>query len=316
MKKEAHVSEFKKKQLAELESLIQNNKVIGLADITSLPSAQLQKIKFKLRGKMLIKVYNKNVVKIALISHKDRVKGIDNLIPLLDKGIPAVLLTNDAPFKVAKFVNKSKSKAPAKTGQLAPIDIVIPAGPTPFQAGPMIGEFGQMGIKTMVEAGKISIRDDTLLVHKGNSIGQKQADLMSKFGIMPMEIGLKIIALLEDGLVYDGEVLSVDEKVYLDELKKAFIESLGLAIHIGYPSKESIKGLIKKAFKEEKALQERLNIQVDINLNSRPSEKSKEIKEATETRNKGGIVQYSDEMAKKAQEILEKLKDEDLKHKT
>lgn len=173
----------------------------------------------------------------------------------------------------------------------------------------------------MVEGGKISIREETLLVHKDKVIGQKQADLMSKLGIFPMEIGLKIIGLLEEGLIYDGEVLSVEEKVYLDELKKAFLESLGLAIHIGYPSKETIRELVKKAFREEKALQNKLNIQIDIS-ESGPSEEKlieepkKEEQKTTQTVNHGGIPQYSEELAKKAQEVLEKLKDEDLKHKT
>ncbi|HLC73588.1 MAG TPA: 50S ribosomal protein L10 [Candidatus Nanoarchaeia archaeon] len=313
MAKKAHVSEAKKKQLSELDSLLQQNQVIGLADLTNLPSAQLQKIKYKLRGKMQIRVFNKNVTKLALNSHKDKTQGISELIPLLDEGLPAVLLTNEGSFKIAKLVNKSKSKAPAKAGQIAPIDIIIEAGPTQFLPGPMIGEFGQMGIKTMVEGGKISIKEDTKLVKKGNVINAKQADIMSKLGIMPMEIGLKIIGLLEKGVIYNGDLLSIDEKVYLDQLKTAFRESLAVALFIAYPSKETINPLLKKAIYEEKALEKKLNLQFDSAKVERIEEANNDNKKE-EVKNVGGIPQYNDEMAKKAQDILEKLKDEDIKH--
>lgn len=319
MAKKAHVSEQKKKSFAQLESEILKHKIIGLADITNLPSAQLQRIKFKVRDKIKIKVYNKNILKLALKSHKDRIKGLEDLIPFLDKGIPAIVLSDLDTFKMSKLINKSKSKANAKTGQIAPIDIVVPAGPTQFAAGPMIGEFGQMGIKTIVEGGKISIREETTLVPQGKVISAKQADLMSKLGIKPMDIGLKIIGVLQDGLIYEGSILSVDESFYLNELKKAYMESLGLAIHIAYPSKETINELLKKAYYEEDALQKKLNLGFESALQEDTSlidDKKQDSKvNVKEVKSHGGIPQYSEEMAQKAQEVIEKMKDEDLKHK-
>src|SRR3989344_1791931 len=294
MAKKAHVSEQKKKSFAQLESEILKHKIIGLADITNLPSAQLQRIKFKVRDKIKIKVYNKNILKLALKSHKDRIKGLEDLIPFLDKGIPAIVLSDLDTFKMSKLINKSKSKANAKTGQIAPIDIVVPAGPTQFAAGPMIGEFGQMGIKTIVEGGKISIREETTLVPQGKVISAKQADLMSKLGIKPMDIGLKIIGVLQDGLIYEGSILGVDESFYLNELKK-------------------------KAYYEEDALQKKLNLGFESALQEDTSlidDKKQDSKvNVKEVKSHGGIPQYSEEMAQKAQEVIEKMKDEDLKHK-
>ena len=314
MAKKAHVSEAKKKQLAELESLMEKYKVVGLADITSLPSSQLQQIKYKLRGKLLIKIFNKNIMKLVFASHKDRVRGIDDLVPLLENGIPAILLTNEAPFQIAKAVNKSKTKAAAKAGQISPVDITLPAGPTPFPAGPMIGELSQMGIKTMVEAGKISVREDTRLVDEGEQINAKVADLITKLGILPMEIGLKITALLDQGITYHEDVLSVDEKKYIEDLKRAYMESLGLAIHLGYANKETINRLIKKAYIEETAIEKKLNIK-DIALEEVSEAIQEPSQEVKEQKNTGGIPQYSEEMAKKAQDIIEKLKDEDIKNR-
>ena len=51
--------------------------------------------------------------------------------------------------------------APAKEGQLAPFDIVVPKGPTPFGPGPIIGELQKIGLPAAIEAGKIGIHTFT-----------------------------------------------------------------------------------------------------------------------------------------------------------
>jgi len=65
--------------------------------------------------------------------------------------MPALLFTKENPFKLYNKLQKSKSSAPAKAGQTAPSEIVVPKGPTPFAPGPIIGELGALGIKTAVE---------------------------------------------------------------------------------------------------------------------------------------------------------------------
>ena len=45
---------------------------------------------------------------------------------------------------------------------------------------------------------------------------------------------------------------------YPEELKLAYKKALGLAINIGYPTKESIKYLLFKAYNEAKILEEKI----------------------------------------------------------
>ena len=55
MKPKPHVSEEKKKELVSIVKLMQEYPVVGLIDLTGLPSAQYQSIRAKLKSRLLIK---------------------------------------------------------------------------------------------------------------------------------------------------------------------------------------------------------------------------------------------------------------------
>ena len=61
----------------------------------------------------------------------------------------------------------TKTAAPAKPGDIAPEDILVKAGDTPFKPGPIVGELQKAGIPAAIEGGKIVIKKDKVLVKKG-----------------------------------------------------------------------------------------------------------------------------------------------------
>jgi len=251
-KPKAFASEKKKGEVKKIKSLVEKHPVLGLADITGLPSPQLQKIRLNLREKLLIRITKTRLIKLVLSDLKN-IPGIEKLKGNLT-GMPALLFSKEDPFKLAKLLLRSKSSAPARAGQIAPKDLVINAGPTSFVPGPIIGELGAAGLKTSVEGGKIVIKEDKVIANKGDVITSKVADLLSKFKIEPMEVGLKILALYENGVIYGGDVLSIEDKVYLENLKKAYNEAFSLALESGYIIKETVEHLIKKAELEAKSI--------------------------------------------------------------
>ncbi len=250
----AHVSDAKKVEVKKIIDLTKKYDVIGIVDLTGLPSAQFQKIKAKLKDSLLIKVSKKRLMRIALKDLEKDKKGISKLEPFLEKCMPAIIFTNQDPFKLSSILNKNKSRAPAKAGQTSPSDIVIPAGPTPFAPGPVIGELGQAGIATGIEAGKIIVKNDTTIVKEGEYINPRTADILARFGIEPIEIGLNLTAVYEKGQIYDKNVLSIDEEGYKNRLQQAYMEAFNLAIYSSYVTKETIKELLQKADSETKAL--------------------------------------------------------------
>ena len=58
--------ERKAKELEEIKNLISKYNTISIADLTSLPSSTLQKLRKKLQDKMFIKVTKKSLISLAL----------------------------------------------------------------------------------------------------------------------------------------------------------------------------------------------------------------------------------------------------------
>src|SRR3989344_3830262 len=159
-------SEKKKKEVEKIKQLMLKYRVISVGDIRSLPSKQFQNIRSKLKDKVVIIVTKKRLIEKAIESFKE--KDLKSLHKYLEDSMPVLLFTNEDPFKLYKLLKKSKSRVAAKPGQIAPNDLIVNAGPTNFAPGPIIGELGQVGILTSVEAGKIAIKKDTVLVKEGN----------------------------------------------------------------------------------------------------------------------------------------------------
>ena len=248
----AKAAQYKKDEVSKLTDLIRQYPIVGILNVENLSAAPLSVLRRKLRGEVVIKMSKKQFINRAIDGLKDR----DGLGKLKDDvgGMPALLLTKENPFKVAKLIKESKSKAPAKAGQEAPYDLVIPSGPTQFTPGPIISELGQAGLKTGVEDGKIVIKEDKTVAGKGDLIDQRLADLLAKFDIQPMEIGLDLVAAYENGIIYGKDVLSVDPAEYVEMLKSAAAQSLGLSVEIAYPTKENVDRLVAKAFNVAKNL--------------------------------------------------------------
>ena len=262
----AHVSDKKKTELALLVKLIENSEKLALLDLTSLPSPQFQKIRKKLKSNLDIRVTKKRLIKLAIEKLKEKKQGIEKLLPSLETSMPALLFTKEDPFKLCKLLDKNKSAAPAKPGQIAPKDITIPAGPTSFPPGPIIGELGQAGIKASLVDGKVTIKEDAVIIKKGEEFSPKQADLAARFGIEPMEIGLNLTVLYDNGQIFTREVLTIDESVYMNNLKKAFQEAMNLSVFAKIPTKDNIKLLIQKANREATALADSQDIITSDNV--------------------------------------------------
>ena len=275
MKKADYKSKVTEKKLSEVEqikSALLKYKVICIFDLTSLPSKQLQSIRHKLRKNSEMYVKKKRLLKLAIEQVKPQ-KDLSSLLPYLEKGIPALLVTNEDPFSIYKTIKASKSNAAAKPGQIAPKDLIVEAGPTNFPPGPIIGELGQAGIIAAVEQGKVTIKKETVISKKGDVITQKKADVLSKLGIQPMEIGMSVLAAFEQGVIYAQEILDVDEQLYLDNLRAAIQQSYSLTISIGYVTEENAGTLIRKAFNQGKHLAEKKGILTSETIKS-------ELKEA------------------------------------
>jgi len=249
----AQVSETKKKIVAELTNLIKNNSIVGIVDMENLPARQLQTMKEKLRSTVTLRMSKKRLMRIAIENVKGDKKGIEELEKHF-KGMPALICTEKSPFELFKTLKKNKSSAPAKAGQTAPADIKVSAGPTPFAPGPVIGELGNLGIRSKIENNKIVITEDSIVAKEGEVISEKLAGILARLDIRPIEVGLNLIAVYDHGEILTKEILDIDEEAYINDMKAAHTNAFTLATEISYPAKGVVELLIAKAHNETKTL--------------------------------------------------------------
>lgn len=258
----ANITPDKQEKIAKVKDLCEKYPLVGVVNLSNLPMAQLQRMRKKLGSKVTIYLTKKRLIKIALEELKGDKVGIDQLEDKL-RGIPALLFTTENPFKLYSLIQKSKSKAAAKAGQTAPNDILIQKGPTPFPPGPIISELGGFGLKTSVKGGKVEIMDDKIVAKEGEVITPQLASLLQKMSIEPMEIGLDLVAVYEDGNIFGKEVLAIDEKEYFNNFTQAERWAFNLAVEAGIMNGKTTEFMVCKAVREAKALALEANILAD-----------------------------------------------------
>jgi large subunit ribosomal protein L10 len=249
----AHVSEQKKKDVQEFIRLVKEYPVVGIVNMHGLPAPQVQKMREQLRDVATVKMTKKTLIRIVLKEAAKEKPGIEELSERL-RGLPAFVFTKDNPFKLFKTLKQKKSQAPAKPGQEAPNDIVVPAGPTPFAPGPIIGELGSVGIKAGIENGKVAVKQDSVVVKEGEKISPELAGILTRLGIEPMEIGLDLVAVFEEGSIFGKDVLDINEQEYKDNIAHAHRWAFNLAMQAGVLTPETTEIMFINAQRDAIAL--------------------------------------------------------------
>jgi len=159
----------------------------------------------------------------------------------------AVLSAEGNPFSLYQEFLKTRSPTPARGGEVAPADILVPAGTTSFKPGPIVGELQHAGFPAAIEKGKVVLKKDTLIVKAGGTISREVAGLLTRLDIFPLEVGLTLRAVVDGTTYYPPDVLSVDLAVRREELARAARSALGLAVEVGYPTAQSVPLLVGRA---------------------------------------------------------------------
>jgi large subunit ribosomal protein L10 len=232
----------------KLADMIKQYPVIGMLNLYKTPANALQKIKKELKGKAVIKIAKKSTLLFAL----DKA-GKGNLKEFV-ADYPALMLANLDPFRLYLFLQKKKTPASAKPGDMPTRDIEVKAGPTDLPPGPAISTLTKVGLPAKVEAGKIAIARDKIVLKAGEKVSLDLASALQLLKLQPMEIGLNVIVFDENGVVYKKEQLFIDEEKLKNDILIAIRNAFNLAINSEYPTKETIGFMLAKAQMQAKQL--------------------------------------------------------------
>lgn len=246
------VLQEKAAEVAEITKLLKQYRVVGVASLQKVRASQLQELKKKLGGEAYIRVVKNTLMKRAIenVSEQPELKKLEKYLT----GPNVFLFTNMNPFKLALLLERSKVRMIAKAGDVASFDVIVPAGNTGQPPGPIISQLNAVGLPTRIESGSVWITKDTLVARKGEVISERLASVLSKLGIKAVEAGLTLKAVYDDGLIIEGEQLSLNIEETKKELETAQAEAFKLSIGITYPTRENIQTLLQIAYQEAYAL--------------------------------------------------------------
>ena len=228
----------------QLQELPKKYKVLALVKITKVRASQILPLRKKLKGEVEFVSIKDKVAQKAL--EKVDVPGIKEIIEELT-GQCMFMFTNMSPFKLNVLLAKNKMMLAARGGDIASIDIVVPAKNTGIAPGPMLTEFKDAGIPTKIDQGTIWISKETTPVKKGEVINNKLAPLLGKLDIKPVEAGIALYSAIEDGLKYSEEELVIDVEKIRDEFAQAHQQAISLSIEAAYVTPENIGQILSKA---------------------------------------------------------------------
>lgn len=236
--------ERKTREVDDLVALINKYNVFGIASLYKVRSRQLQELSKKFRPEVYMRVSKSGIIRRA-VKKCERAK-IEELIDHLT-GSNILIFTNMNPFKLTLLLDRSKIKMKAKAGDIAPDDIMIPAGNTGMPPGPAISELHEAGIRTRIDSGSVWVLQDTVVAKKGEAVSPKVASVLSKLGVKPLEIGLKMMVAYDDKLVLTSDQLILDLDGTRVQIEDAYGTAMNFAVNLAYPTPETIKMILQSA---------------------------------------------------------------------
>jgi len=256
MIKKKEVPQWKLAEVDNLVNLFKQYKNIAVIDVAHLNDKQIQETRKILRGKAIIRMSKKNLQIRAIEQFKKEAKN-ENLDELANSipGQSALCFTTMDIFELKKIFNENEYWVPAKPDEITPVDIWVPAGDTGLPTGQVISELNMiLRLPTRIQNDTIWIKEDTRTHGAGDFVDVKQAAVLKKLGITPIESLIKIHFAWSEGEIIPRDILYIDTEQFKRDITKAYREALGVLFEMPFYVDEMSDEYIRKAISEANTL--------------------------------------------------------------
>ena len=242
------VAGWKKDRVSELKEIFSSDGVVAVVDVSGVPASNMIDMRNTLRERMSITMAKKSLMRIAWSDAGRPEEEIEALLEGAEQ--PCVVHSESMnAFEIFGELEKTRQGRPAKAGETFPTDVTIPAGPTEFGPGPIVGEFNAVGIPAKIDKGKVAIQRDTTFT-EGDEISADLGIMLAKLGINPIEIGLILTGAIESGHFFNSSDLDLDTDGLRSDIVSATSGAFNLACNVRWFSSTTTPTLISKASSE------------------------------------------------------------------
>jgi len=235
----------------DFEGMIDEYSVIGLLDMNNLPSKQLQQIKKEMKEFAIVRMSRKTLMDLAIDdAEKEGIEALDTNEAVQ----PALIFSKKDPFQLYSLIQRNKTSAAAQGGEEAPRDIEVPDGDTGIGPGPMLGKLQGAGLQVQVDDGTIHVQKPGVIVERGGTISDDDAEILNQIGIEPLEIGLDLVIAYSEGEIFTAEELDIDLDEYRANVEAAASGAFNLAVSAGIINETTIEAIVAEAAQKAKNL--------------------------------------------------------------
>jgi len=262
------IKKQKKRQiLNRLFKYLNQYSQVLLVQLENVGSNQVQDARYRLRkeglGDMLVAkntVFKKGfAIRQAALDPEDpdyelrkplwnkTITGLERISNLCKEKV-GLIFTDKPIFEIRPLIESNRRSAAARVGMVAPIDFIIPPGPTGMDPS-QISFFHALSIPTKINKGQIEITKDFRVATKGKKIGNSESALLQKLNIKPFAYGLEIKYVYTEGAILGPEIFNLNPNELVGKFTQHARTLGALSLGINLPTAVSIPHMIGNAFK-------------------------------------------------------------------
>lgn len=240
--------EWKKLYFKKLEKYMNEYSKCLVVGVDHVQSKQMQDTRHLLRGRCELLMGKNTMMRKCIREMAVERPELEAILPYIVGNIGFVFTEMDL-VECRDILLQNKVQAQAKGGVIAPVDVVIPAGPTGMDAG-KTSFFQALNLPTKIARGAIEILSNVTVCKAGEKVGLSEARLLNMLNISPFFYGLTMQAIMDNGSIFPPAVLDIT----MDDIRSNFASIAAkrvgaLSLAIGYPNTASIGHMIMNGFK-------------------------------------------------------------------
>jgi len=232
----------------KLNAALDEYKNILIIGVDFVGSKQMQQTRISLRKEKAIVLMGKNtIIRKVFRERAEKNPQLEGLMPYIFGNIGFVFTNGDL-NTLRQIVTANKVPAGAKTGVIAPIDVVIPPGPTGLDPG-QTSFFQTLNIGTKIVKGSIEMTVASKVCTKGEKISASAVALLNKLNIRPFEYGITVDTVYENGATYSVKVLDMGENDLVNMFTNAAGRLAAVSFALGYINQVTLPHSFGRAFR-------------------------------------------------------------------
>ena len=220
-----------------------------VVEVDNVGSNQIQSTRIALRGKGEVLMGKNTMMRKCIKEYVEENPGspVEQLIECC-RGNVGFVFTNGDLGEIRESLESNTRPAPARVGAVAPVDVIVPKGPTGCDPG-QTAFFQTLQIATKITRGQIEMVADTHLINAGDKVTASQAALLQKLSIEPFSYGMLLKQVYDNGSLFDAKVLDITDDVSAAKFGEALKTLASLSLVLGIPTQASVPHSIANAFK-------------------------------------------------------------------